>query len=161
MGAELLVDQLSFNLGTIKINTKGLTHEESLVAPPGGGNCLNWIVGHLVSSRNGLLKLLGCEGVWDKERAELYKRGSDPISAGDAVAFEEILADFAAAQEPIVAALRALSDEELAAPTTARYLKGDDETLGSALATFVFHEAYHAGQTGLLRRILGKDGAIK
>lgn len=161
MGAELLVDQLSFNLGTIKVNTEGLTHEESLVAPPGGGNCLNWVVGHLVSSRNGLLRLLGCDFVWDKERAERYQRGSDPISAEEAVAFDEILADFAASQEPIVAALRGLTDEQLAAPTTARYLKGDDETLGSVLATFVFHEAYHTGQTGLLRRILGKEGAIK
>lgn len=161
MGAELLVDQLSFNLGTIKINTKGVTHEESLLAPPGGGNCLNWVLGHLVSSRNGLLKLLGREGVWDEERAELYQRGSDPISAGDAVAFEQILADFLATQEPILAAVQALADEDLATPTATRYLKGDNETLGSALATFVFHEAYHAGQTGLLRRILGKEGAIK
>ena len=28
------------------------------------------------------------------------------------------------------------------------------------IATFNFHESYHAGQTGVLRRIAGKDGAI-
>ena len=32
----------------VKRNLEGLTHEESLVQPQPGGNCLNWIVGHLV-----------------------------------------------------------------------------------------------------------------
>jgi uncharacterized damage-inducible protein DinB len=35
------------------------------------------------------------------------------------------------------------------------------ETVRSLLATVFFHQAYHVGQTGLLRRIAGKEGAIK
>jgi hypothetical protein len=31
----------------------------------------------------------------------------------------------------------------------------------SLLATVAFHQAYHAGQTGTLRRVVGKSGAIK
>ncbi len=161
MAAELLADQLSLNLGTVKINTIGLTHEDSLVAPPGGGNCLNWILGHLVASRNGMLRLLGREPVWDADRAKLYGRGSEAITAETALPFDEILADFAASQEPVLAAVKALTAEDLAASTTMRYLKGDAETMGSALATFIFHESYHVGQTGLLRRIIGKEGAIQ
>ncbi|MEO8090106.1 MAG: hypothetical protein ABI703_07410 [Gemmatimonadales bacterium] len=35
-------------------------------------------------------------------------------------------------------------------------LTGDpDETVGSNLATLVFHQAYHVGQTGGLRRVAG------
>jgi uncharacterized damage-inducible protein DinB len=36
-----------------------------------------------------------------------------------------------------------------------------NESLGSLLATVMFHQAYHAGQLGILRRIVGKPGAIR
>jgi hypothetical protein len=39
--------------------------------------------------------------------------------------------------------------------------KNPKETLRSLLTTVLFHQAYHSGQTGLLRRIAGKEGAIK
>ena len=35
-----------------------------------------------------------------------------------------------------------------------------NETVGSLLASIAFHEAYHLGQTGLSRRLLGKTGAL-
>jgi len=34
-------------------------------------------------------------------------------------------------------------------------------SLAAKLAGLQFHEAYHAGQLGLLRRIAGKKGAIQ
>jgi uncharacterized damage-inducible protein DinB len=36
-----------------------------------------------------------------------------------------------------------------------------DETVRSLLTTVMFHQAYHAGQTAVLRRIAGKEGAIR
>ena len=36
-----------------------------------------------------------------------------------------------------------------------------DETVRSLLTTVFFHQAYHAGQTALLRRIAGREGAIR
>jgi hypothetical protein len=33
--------------------------------------------------------------------------------------------------------------------------------LGETLFVLQFHEAYHAGQTGLLRRMAGREGVIK
>ena len=35
------------------------------------------------------------------------------------------------------------------------------EAVGSLLAGLLFHEAYHVGQTGVLRRLIGMDGALK
>ena len=35
------------------------------------------------------------------------------------------------------------------------------ETVGSLLMTIAWHQAYHVGQTGLLRRLAGKEGAIR
>jgi hypothetical protein len=39
--------------------------------------------------------------------------------------------------------------------------KVKDEALMEQLTFMGFHEAYHLGQIGLLRNILGKEGAIK
>lgn len=161
MGPELLSDQLSYNHRVLEINTEGLTHDDSLAAPSGGGNSLNWVLGHVVASRNGMLKLLGREPIWGKERAAPYDRGSDPIAAETALPLAEIKADYAASQQTILAALGELSDQDLGASSPISFFKGDAETVGSALAAFIFHEAYHLGQTGILRRVAGKEGAIK
>ena len=36
------------------VNVKGLSHEDSLVQPPAGGNCLNWVAAHIVASRGAM-----------------------------------------------------------------------------------------------------------
>jgi hypothetical protein len=55
-----------------------------------------------------------------------------------------------------------MTDEELAANVPEEFnrppLAG---SIGDALSRLNFHESYHAGQIGLLRRIAGKEGAIK
>jgi len=51
-----------------------------------------------------------------------------------------------------------MTDEELEVPVP---WFGEDVPKAIALAGLVFHEAYHVGQTGLLRRIAGKGGAIE
>lgn len=160
MGTELLITQVKFNAYTLKVNADGITHDESLQAPAGGGNCFNWVAGHVVSARNTILKLLGHEPVWSTERAEPYRRGSEPLATADALPLEDIFADCGAAQKTIVAALEALGDDALAAPSPAPVFS-DDETLGASLAGLVFHESYHMGQLGLLRRMAGKAGAIR
>jgi uncharacterized damage-inducible protein DinB len=143
------------NQYAFRLNIDGIGHDESLLQPPGGGNCLNWVAGHMVATRNGILGLLGEEPIWDASAAEPYKRGSMPI-VDDARArpFPSILEDFDRAQERIRSGLARLADEDLAAP------RGDD-TLGGTLHLLHFHEAYHIGQTAVLRRLAGKPGAIR
>jgi len=54
-----------------------------------------------------------------------------------------------------------MSPETLAAKPP-RNMTGDpNETVGTNLAVFAFHESYHVGQTGVLRRVAGKPGVIK
>ena len=161
MGSDLLADQLSYNRFAVQTNTDGLTQEDSLASPVAGGNCINWVLGHVVATRNGMLKLVGREPIWDKERTELYERGSEPVQAGTALPLGDILSAFTASQETLVDTVRTLSDDDLSAKSPISFFKGDEETVGSALAAFLFHEAYHIGQTGVLRRVAGKDGAIK
>ena len=155
MSVDALQKLFGINHRAVELNVKGLSHEESLIQPPGGGNCLNWVAGHVVANRNFVLGLLGEQPIWTSEEAEPYKRGSAPIQDGArARKFEKILADFSIAQERIRAGLGRLKDEDLGT-------KKGDESLGDTLHFLQFHEAYHIGQMGLLRRMAGKEGAIR
>ena len=154
MSVDALQKLYGINHRALEMNLKGLSHEESLIQPPRGGNCLNWVAGHVVANRNAILGLLGEQPIWTAEEAETYKRGSAPIQDGTrARKFETIVADFTKSQERIRAGLSRLKDEDLAQN------KGE-QTLGDALHFLQFHEAYHIGQMGLLRRMAGKEGAI-
>jgi len=137
-------------------NLDGISQEESLRAPEPGGNSLNWVLGHLVWGRHQILKILGKPPVWEEEKIARYARGSAPIEAGDAGAepLEEIRAVFEKTQEPLMEALRSYSAEQLAATNE----KG--QSVAQQLAMLGFHEGYHSGQVGLLRRFLGHPGAI-
>ncbi len=63
----------------LRINVAGLTQEESLIQPTPGGNCLNWVVGHLVCIYNDTLPLLGQERVREKDILKRYGRGTPPL----------------------------------------------------------------------------------
>lgn len=144
-----------YNHLTLHENIKGLSHADSLLQPYPGGNCLNWVLGHIVATRNHVLKLLNKEPILNEEEAALYKRGSPPVADGArALPLERLLSDLDLSQKLIVAGLKEASEADF------RVLAGN-ETVGRQLALLHFHEAYHTGQTGLLRRLAGKEGAIK
>jgi uncharacterized damage-inducible protein DinB len=154
MSVESLQMLYGMNQTALDLNVKGLSHEESLIQPPQGGNCLNWVAGHIVATRNSVLSLIGEKPIWTPEEAELYKRGSAPIKDGSrAKKFEQIVADFTRSQERVRAGLGRLTEQDLVK-------KEGDQTLAQRLHFLQFHEAYHVGQLGLLRRMAGKKGAI-
>jgi hypothetical protein len=49
--AETLAEYYGLTYRVIKRQLDGVSHEESLVQPPFRGNCLNWVLGHIVCSR--------------------------------------------------------------------------------------------------------------
>ena len=144
-----------YNYAVLKKNLEGLTHEESLLQPEGGGNCLNWVLGHIVATRNQALELLHQEPIWRVEETDVYRRGSLPIRDGSqAQPLDKISADLERSQDRLVVGLTKVTAQEMNAPV-------GDQSVGEKLFVLQFHEAYHAGQTGLLRRMAGHEGAIK
>ncbi|MBZ0266782.1 DinB family protein, partial [bacterium] len=65
--AGVLAMQFRFAGGTFAQNTNGITHEESLIGPASGGNCMQWVAAHLLIARNSILELLGQPPVRDRE----------------------------------------------------------------------------------------------
>ncbi len=71
-----------------------------------------------------------------------------------------LLQQYRGLQDPLIAALGIVTPETLAAKAPFSPTNDPAETVGTLLAGFLFHEAYHAGQIALGRRLVGKAGAI-
>jgi hypothetical protein len=153
--------QLGNTRTVVRLATDGLTQAESLLQPEPHGNCANWVLGHLVSVYNHVLPMLGEEMVLPESRLARYERGTAPdLDATEAVDIAELLAAFDKCCDRIDPGLARLSGETLAKPAPLSPTDNPDETIGSLLSTVCWHQAYHVGQLGLLRRIFGKKGAI-
>ncbi len=161
MSTDLLAVQLGYNNYTFSKNTGDVSHDQSLIQSHSGGNCLNWVVGHLASSRDSMRGVLGLEPALGEGEHPVYARSSEPLTeASKAEPFEALTAAFAKDQDDIIAAVTALTPEQLAAEAPFSPASNPQETVGTLLAGLVFHEAYHIGQTGVLRRIAGHDGVL-
>ncbi|MCU0510974.1 MAG: DinB family protein [Anaerolineae bacterium] len=153
---DIIIQQFLFTYDVLKAQTADLSHADSLRQLPFRGNCLNWILGHLIVSRGRLLLMLGEPPLWSKEEAAPYGRGSAPITAENAdqaCSLEKLRADLDASQVRVLAALQKINPADLEKPV-------GDQTLFYWLSRLAFHEAYHAGQTEQLRQLAGKDDAV-
>jgi uncharacterized damage-inducible protein DinB len=145
-----------FNHAAITRNCDGLTHEDSLLSPPNGGNCANWVLGHILHNRSFVLDMVKEQPLWSEAEGAVYARESKPLDPKDARPFASLLADLEETQARIRRGLEKLAPEEL----DLNHEEGAKRPRGAQLHFLHFHEAYHAGQLGLLRRLAGKAGAI-
>ena len=158
---EMLRHQARVTHRAVRLNVDGISHEESLIQPQPAGNCLNWVVRHLVSAYQLVFPLLGQEPVVGEERLKPYARHAAPLeNSAEALPLQELLAAFDKACERVDKGLANLDPKQLGEFATYSPTNGPKETVRSLLASISFHQAYHAGQTELLRRIAGKPGAI-
>jgi uncharacterized damage-inducible protein DinB len=162
MHSKTIAYQFGLCSYVLERNIGGVSHEESLVSPQPGGNCLNWVVGHLTRARNRALGLFGQKALFPNEEFNSYDdNGGVPFDAETAISFDELKHRFKALQEPLVNGLNGMSAEAMDQPAPFSPTGNPKETVGSLLAAMAFHEAYHVGQTGMLRRVVGREGVIK
>lgn len=153
ISADIIVRYFELNHRVLHMQVKGLSHQDSLLTPPFRANCLNWVLGHIVVYRGRALALLDVEPVWDDHQAAPYSRESEPLQPQDALPLEQIIAALDLTQERLAAALADLTPESLE-----RVI--DDRSLAQRLTFSYWHEAYHTGQTELLRQLTGIDDKI-
>ncbi|MCB9515980.1 MAG: DinB family protein [Candidatus Latescibacteria bacterium] len=162
MHVDTLKLQLGYAQHLLAASLADVTQAESLRRPEGGGNSINWLAGHLLDARNGVLKLLGAAPVMDEARLAPYRRGSTgQAEAAGALDLDSLRDALAASHAAIKAGLGAVPEERLREAAPFSPFGRDDETVGTLLAGVVFHECYHVGQVGILRRELGKPGIIR
>jgi hypothetical protein len=155
---DILRFLFDFNLRALHLNVEGFTHAESVVEPKPAGNCANWVLGHILANRSYILKLLDETPLWSEADGEPYERERDaePFDPATARSWESLVADLERTQDKIRAGIARITPERLAVKKKA----DDRRILGEQLHFLAFHEGYHAGQLGMLRRLVGKSGAI-
>lgn len=158
---EVFLSQARTIDSVVRLNLEGINHEESLYQPQPAGNCLNWVLGHLLFVYQQVFPLLHQKPVMGGDALDRYRRGSAPLNGpSEAISWTELKTAWEEAVKRVDVGLSSLSPEMLDSPAPFSPSKKPDETVRSLLAMVFFHQAYHAGQAGLLRRIVGKKGAI-
>lgn len=151
---NVLANVFKRNQWVINEQTKGLSHADSLIQPAERGNCLNYILGHLVVHRDLILDLLGKEPILTTEQEARYGYGSDPVvqDGPEVIPLEELLQMLGRAEQSLVGALEALSSADLE-----REIQSGERTttLGERIEFYSWHDTYHVGQTEYLRQLAG------
>lgn len=159
--SKLLIEALENNYGVLQRQVNGLSHEDSLLQLPFRGNCLNWIIGHLVERRDRMLELLDKPPVLTAEQTLRYQRNSEPITSGDdALPFDKLLADLATAQEQLVGIISTLTSDDLLVVGKQIVVGPPPQSIGEWLHFLIWHETYHTGHTEILRQLTGINDKV-
>lgn len=157
---QLLVRQ--FELGTrLYCNVlDNVSEEDASVRIHDTSNHLKWIAGHLLTIRNRNAIRIGA-AVQPFVHADKYAvNGMPPPNARAldvAIAYPsigEIRDEWSACSGPFVAAVDALSDEQLRTEASFSTPIGGKTTLEN-LAFMAYHEAFHIGQMSIIRKSIG------
>jgi len=148
MGNEIFIIQFEFIYKALSLNIENITNEESVIFPETGGNCMNWMLGHILDYRNRMLSILNQEPIWSKETIVCYKRGTNAASEKDNFLQWQQLLNYLSHTQTLI--LKTLKEAEINEPDKIK-----------SFAQLLAHESYHTGQIGLLRRVLGKEGKLK
>lgn len=155
---QQLAEAYGRNVAIVKMQTKEMSHEESVAALPFNANCMNWTLGHMLDSRNNLLRLLGEEPELG-EQAMRYARDSQPLDpAEDAAPLEDLIAALERGQERIAAAMARLTEADWSREVA---LTGRTARPVSFWLLFLyFHDSFHTGETSVLRQAHGKGDKV-
>ncbi len=139
------------NFFAFQKNIAGITHQESMIQVHEGTSTINWIMGHLVLVRDEVLKLLNEEVLCDEVCREIYGAGTPGmVDINAAIDLPDLVNAFQHSQDVITQKLQLFEKE---AP------KNIDDLMVQ-MAGYGFHDAYHMGQLGYIRRLLNKPSLL-
>jgi hypothetical protein len=139
----------------IQEQTAGLSQADTLIQPQPGGNCLNWVLGHLLESQIILLETLGGKSPVAKTLISRYGRESLPVlmNGDDVIPVEKLLAY----HNRVFSAIRLRLLEMIEEDMTKEIPAGDKMVPRGWRVFFLhFHYTYHIGQLEQLRQLAGK-----
>ena len=154
-----LIKMLKMEISLIHDQTNGLSHADTLIQPRPGGNCMNWVLGHLLENQISMLKAIGGDSPIDPESVARYQRESAPISSdGEGVLLlEELLDGLDKVHSAIATRLSEMSEEDF--DLEIQY--GERKAIRGWRVFFLhFHYTYHIGQLEQLRQLAGKTEKV-
>jgi uncharacterized damage-inducible protein DinB len=131
-----------------------LSDDEACARPRGeGGPSIVWTIGHLLSYRIFMLKRFGSE--LDDPYAEKF-RDAPATDGSDYPSMAELRAAWEAVSGDFMDAVSSLSEEQLDAPLEDGW--HEEQVLRDQVVFFAWHEGYHMGAIGQVRKALGLLG---
>jgi len=148
-----VVDQFKFSSIVLSLATSDMKNEDAGHRLRGGkGSSVTFLMGHLLSSRYGLLNMLGAGD--ENPYAEQFGRNAEPRDVSDYPDISEFNQAWSALADSFHAALESATDEQLLAAAPEGF-PIEDQTMRGAITFLCWHESYHVGQIGGLRTELG------
>lgn len=151
-----LAARFRFNESLLNMMVNKFEPEDWAAAPEGGGNNPIWILGHVTTSRRFLLRKLGVDAP-EEHWERLFGMGSQLTDPGNYPSPTTLTCNFTEAGAALTKSMETLTVEEADAPMGTTFPDGSD-TIGKGAHFLYFHEVYHLGQIGILRRMRGKPG---
>ena len=136
----------------------GIRQDQALLRPSEHSNPMLWVAGHLVQARTQLLRAFGPPRQLPWEN--LFATGS---MIGEPAAYPsigEVEAVWRSASAELIRRIEAVLPGRYDDPAP-DWLVSRDGTLTGAINYAVYHEAYHIGQLGFIRKWLGYDAVFE
>lgn len=162
MSLQLAIRQIQFARTYTLSLLAGVEEGDWFAMPPQAPTHLAWQVGHIAMAQYGLclFRIRGRQEIdaelMSSSFRKLFSKGSTP--EGDASKYPspaEIRGTFDRVYQQAMAELPQVSEASLTEAVDMPYVEGYANKLG-ALLFCSHHEFLHAGQIGLIRRLLGK-----
>ena len=149
---------LELNANLFRRALEGIDQASGERRPNDHTNSLVFIACHALDARFYLMKLAGHERTnpWQT----LFDESTDISTMKEYPPLYEVLAEWDELHEATLACLEALTTAELDSESPAPFPTEDSSLLGG-IAFLTFHEAYHVGQMGLVRKYLGFEPVVK
>ena len=156
--AITLIDLLQFNHGAIHMQLKDITYAESLLQLPFQGNCMNWVVAHILTARQEWLDMLGLPAIMNEAELKAYGYGSEPVTCAEqAIELDLLVKKLDESLATIVNRLENITQAELDGEVE---IWRGKVPMAQALSFFLWHETYHTGQLEQLRQLAGKNDHV-
>jgi hypothetical protein len=155
MSLEHLTRGFRFNEKVLGGVTSGLEGEDWLRRACPEASHAYWVLGHIAISRRSLLRGLG-KDLPQEPWESTFARGSKPCRELT-VAPSLLAEDFNSSGRLLQEWLGSLDEKEASSPYV-RKLPDGAQTKEEAVRFYLWHESYHLGQLGILRKVCGKPG---
>jgi hypothetical protein len=138
----------------LRAAVEGLSDEQLRRKGSPSNNDMLWIAAHLATVRHVMARMLGLDVPipWEAR----FGRGAEARDPEPPIA--EILARFDEASAALMDRYERLRDDDLNAPC-GRF-PSTDQTVGGAIHFLTFHDGYHLGQLGFLRKMAGGSRVV-
>ena len=154
---EQIANMFKANTDVVNKAIADVATEDWFRKPGDDSNHLLWVMGHLIVHRGLTLKLVG--GQWDTAWAPLFARGAQRVADEKYPASHDLITAWQQVSADLIPAVRN-ADAGVLSNANPAGTPSFDNTVGGTVALLAFHDAYHSGQIGFLRKWLGYGQAV-